>query len=287
MSLPLDRQSIKAALTQAGIGSGDMVLVHSALLSLGLPQEPLTDLNEYYVKVLQEVVGPSGTLIFPAFSYSFCKGQGFDPHSTPSTVSGLANYCLKHKLGYRTADPLFSYIVWGPAAINLPPMSNVCFDSHDSMYEFLVIHHAKYLMLGSGFFFTIWHAEEDRLHTPNRFYKGFSGSFRDHESVEQRTAYFYCRYNTEHTMRDHAKLDAFIEEQIKKGICQRVPVGKSSILGCEVAAMCAAYREVLQRNPWELLQGPALTRAQMEAQIPDNYHTQVERRLYPAIKLAV
>ncbi len=285
MSLQLDQESIKAALTQAGIRSGDVVLVHSALFSLGLPQEPLTDLNEYYLKLLQEVVGPDGTLIFPAFSYSFCKGEDFDPRHTLSTVSGLANYCIEHKLGYRTPDPLFSYVVLGKEAAHLPPFSNVCFDHQDSMYEFLLNHHAKYLMLGKGLFFTIWHAEEELLNTPNRFYKGFSGNYEINGSSEPRTAYFYCRYNTERTLRDHSKLDAFIDEQVAQGHCQRIALGRSSILSCDVAAMCASYREILQRDPWELLKGPAATRAELEAQIPDNYHTKVERRLYPAIKL--
>lgn len=280
----MERNSIKAALQQAGIKSGDIVLVHAALFSLGLPQEPISDLNEYYVNLLQEVVGPNGTLIFPAFSYSFCKRQPFDPKSTLSTVSGLANYCIKHRLGYRSADPLFSYIALGKDE-QLPPMSNICFDDQDGIYSYLIARQAKYLMLGKGLFFTLKYTVEECLDTPNRFLKAFSGTWVNEGQEEQRTAYYYCRYNTDRTKLDQAKFDAFIDEQIKVGLCQRVPLGQCYLSSCDIAAMCETYRQVLLTDPWAHLIGPAQTRAQMEAQIPDTYHVTVERHLYPAVKL--
>ncbi len=281
----LTQEGIKAALRAGGLGAGDTVLVHSALLRFGLPEESLLDLNAYYLQLLQEVVGSEGTLVFPAFSYSFCRKESFDPKSTPSSVSGLANYCIAHHLGVRSADPIFSYVVLGAGAADLPPLSNICFDVQDSMYSWLLSRNAKYVMLGPGFFFTIWHSEEVLLHTPNRFIKAFPGTVVLDGSRVERTAYFHCRYNCSNTLRDHAKLDQFVAQQVQAGQMCQVPLGASHLTTCEIEPVCLLYRHSLERDPWELLQGPALTREQMETQIPDTYQVQVKRQLYPAIAL--
>ncbi len=101
---------IKAALSAAGVKPGAACLVHAALFALGWPQDS-ANVAQTWLEQLREVLGPGGTLILPAFTYSYCRHQVFDPLTSKSKVSLLANYALKHHLGYRTLDPNFSYII--------------------------------------------------------------------------------------------------------------------------------------------------------------------------------
>ena len=79
------------ALRASGIKSGDTVFVHSSLTSFGKLAQ-LKDRNVFlqaHVDALREAVGPTGTILLPTFTYSFCRNEPFDPKSSTSTVGTL------------------------------------------------------------------------------------------------------------------------------------------------------------------------------------------------------
>ncbi len=101
------------ALTELKICPGDIVCVHSQIFSLGCPFISKENLLELLTEILQQMVGKNGTLIMPAFSYSFCKKELFDVQNTPSDVGVLTEFFRKQKNVKRTAHPIFSFSVWG------------------------------------------------------------------------------------------------------------------------------------------------------------------------------
>ncbi len=101
------------ALTELKICPGDIVCVHSQIFSLGCPFISKENLLELLTEILQQMVVKNGTLIMPAFSYSFCKKELFDVQNTPSDVGVLTEFFRKQKNVKRTAHPIFSFSVWG------------------------------------------------------------------------------------------------------------------------------------------------------------------------------
>ena len=188
--MKLDRNYIKEQLVKIGLRKGDTVLVHSQLLKVGLPEEDVFDLGKYYLDIILDIIGEKGELVLPAFTYSYCNKKEFSPLEDMSSVSELANSCIRNHIGYRTQDPLFSYVLVNPRSEE-QSFSNVCFDFDNGMAGYLSFRKAKYLMIGDQIFFTLWHACEQQLRTHNRFMKKFSGTTKINGSKIHSEYYFY------------------------------------------------------------------------------------------------
>ncbi len=84
---------IKAGLRAAGVSPGAVCIVHSSLMHLGWPEDG-TNPAQVWLKQMQEYLGPDGVLILPAFTYSYCRHQVYDPRTDLCSVSLLANYAI-------------------------------------------------------------------------------------------------------------------------------------------------------------------------------------------------
>ena len=75
---------IKIKLNEIGVRAGDTVYVASDITGLLYLAKTECDVkikqrDEFlnkFVNTLQEMVGPEGTLLFPVFSWDFCRGNG-------------------------------------------------------------------------------------------------------------------------------------------------------------------------------------------------------------------
>ncbi|MFC1719232.1 AAC(3) family N-acetyltransferase [Candidatus Poribacteria bacterium] len=97
-------ERIASDLGALGIQSGDMVLVHSSLKSLGYVKGG----PETVIQGLLQAVGDDGTLLMPALSY------GQEPHhihstrETPSNVGTIPEYFRKRAGTFRSIHPTHS-----------------------------------------------------------------------------------------------------------------------------------------------------------------------------------
>ncbi len=90
-----------------GIAEGDTILVHSSLRSLGpLPGKKA----ETVVQALLQVLGPEGTLLFPALSYDSVTEENpvFDVRNSPCCVGGLPEYFRTRPGTIRSIHPTHS-----------------------------------------------------------------------------------------------------------------------------------------------------------------------------------
>lgn len=103
-----------AQLKVLGIDSGDTVLIHSSLKSLGEPVSP-----DKVIEALIRAVGSDGTVVFPALSYLYCNKNNrfFDYYSTPSNVGAIPEYFrTKVKGVIRSLNPTHSCCALGKNA---------------------------------------------------------------------------------------------------------------------------------------------------------------------------
>ena len=79
------QEDLIEALQATGIAEGDSIFIHSNLGFLGMMKDCGTKekLCEGFLEALKTVVGDEGTIILPAFSYSFCHGEIYDPQPKP------------------------------------------------------------------------------------------------------------------------------------------------------------------------------------------------------------
>ncbi len=109
------RDTLAADLRALGVRPGGVLLVHSALRSLGLPPD-LPQRAEIAVSGLLTALGPGGTLLMPALSYASVSARQpvFDVANTPSCVGGLTEYFRTRPGTLRSVHPTHSVCGAGP-----------------------------------------------------------------------------------------------------------------------------------------------------------------------------
>lgn len=197
---------LKDTLATLGIGKGDILYIASdatlllmeARKKYGVKTGKERDafLNSF-VDALQECVGTEGTLLFPVFTWEFCRGNGFDVRSTPGEVGALNNWVLSKRMDFRrTRHPLYSFMVWGSEAETFLAMDNV--DAWDEKSPFAYLHHnnGKMLLLNVSLqrAFTFMHYVGRSIRVPYRYLKNFRGLYTDvNGETTERSYVMYVR----------------------------------------------------------------------------------------------
>jgi aminoglycoside 3-N-acetyltransferase len=116
---PLTEKDFRGILVEElGLRSADLVYVHSGMDGLNL------DFPFYRILFLiQEVIGPGGTVIFPTYpnhrisSFEWLKqGNVFDVRRTPSYTGILSEFARRQRHAVRSLHPTKSVCAIGPAA---------------------------------------------------------------------------------------------------------------------------------------------------------------------------
>lgn len=199
-------RNFRETLLENGIGAGDVLYVASdmagilidARRDLGIASEEDRSLFcDGIVTALQKTVGPEGQLLFPVFSWAFCKGKPFDCRRTKGEVGVLGNYILFQRPDFvRTAHPIYSFMTWGRDTETLCRMQNQESWGRQSPFAYLHRAGAKQLNLNVSIqrSLTFQHYVEQALEAPYRYQKYFMGQYADRDgNMEVRTYSMYVR----------------------------------------------------------------------------------------------
>lgn len=100
----------------AGIGSGDSLIIHSSLRSLGRVEGGAEGL----IESLLSLVGQTGNLMFPTFNYTRPLPEPYyDPETTVCRTGALNEVARKRNGAVRSLHPTHSVAVIGPDAGSL------------------------------------------------------------------------------------------------------------------------------------------------------------------------
>lgn len=279
----------RAALQAAGITRGAVCIVHVSLLQLGRLVDKTGSLPQDWLHLLQEQVGPEGTLILPAFTYSYCRHEVFDPLTTMSSVNLLANYAISQHLGYRTLDPNFSYLILpgnesSAQQVAAYRFSNVSFDFEPSIvalaYQLSAEPRLVSVRTEHEFDrFTCYHLVDQELGRPCRFMKRFVGQTKLAGQLKTTASYFYCRLNVPNSSFDFVPLAAPLTARLGAGGIYSVPL----------RTKLEHYRAGIAADPWWAVQGPALSADQCQALLAQEHDVcapqDIVRTYQPPIKL--
>ena len=189
-----------------GVKKGDILYISSDVTVLTLDAvrkcglKGKKDIDSFYGQLtdaMQNMVSENGTLMFPVFTWSFCKGTPYDAKTTQGEVGALGNWILNNRPDFkRTKHPLYSFMVWGKDADVLVNMENRTAWGKDSPFAYLHEHGGKNLIINvslSGSF-TFLHYVEESIHVPHRYYKDFHGRYLDAQgNAKDRTYTMFVR----------------------------------------------------------------------------------------------
>jgi len=156
------------------IRPGDkLIVIHSSLLDLR-PENP--DIKWSFLSALRQLLQEGMTLAVPTFSWRFCGGHGYDHVQTPSEAGQLGDWFLSLNDVSRTAHPIYSFAVAGPAAEKIIACPHSSAFGADSPFGYFDRHKARIVMMGCGWeYMTQFHFYEEEARVPYRYFKTFAG----------------------------------------------------------------------------------------------------------------
>ncbi len=151
-------------------------MVHGdAAIALMSGKDVNKELNKLFDNIIS-FLGKRGTLVVPAFSYSFTQGKNFNVEKSPSEIGIFSEYFRKRKDVKRSNHPIFSVCSVGKnSKIFENSNTKTCFGKNTA---FDVLHRlsGKIVCLGCSFNrITFAHFVEEKLKVNYRFNKKFSG----------------------------------------------------------------------------------------------------------------
>lgn len=204
-----------------------------------------------------QLVGDSGNIIIPTFSYSWggdSPQKRFDVRNTPGKVGAFPEYFRKRDDVNRSNDPMFSFGVWGRNKEEFSRNEKRSTFGSGSLYEKLHKLNAKLIAFGlKRYDPTFIHYVEEYFHKNNheldyRFVKRFEGVFIDYDGIAH-DDYQYCfsRYldSAVEWRFDETRL---VNDLIEKGKLQIVEVGNGKIWMSDCNAVFEAGMDGLGNN---------------------------------------
>lgn len=265
------KEDILKAFKKIGIKTGDTVYVSSSLGLIGCPSTNIKsadDLCELFYQAIWEVIGKNGTLIVPAFSYTFGKGTisdpaVFDPQTTPADIGAFPNFVLKQDGVKRSLDPMLSVACKGKRCAefikDLPPTSY----GDNSFLARLAKSDAKLLNLGIG---PVWlpfvHHIDWLLHAPYRYDKLFTGFIKQGKKMVPAQWVYNVRMRMDNSYPSTQAVGKMAE---KAGLWKSAPLGKVKIFSIVCHPYFRFAKKAAEKNPWLLVKGPAVNPASLEA----------------------
>lgn len=192
---------LRHTLKALGINKGDILYVASDITLLlnnfrkkyGVVTFKERDqfLNDF-IDILKDVLGSEGTLLFPVYTWDFCRKKVFNIKTTKSEVGALNNWVLLKRTDFcRTAHPIYSFMVCGKDAPELLKMNNLDSWGEDSPFGYFYRKHAKMLLVDVHLkqCFTFMHYVEEKLQVPYRYMKNFRSLYVDKNGEKTERSY--------------------------------------------------------------------------------------------------
>jgi aminopeptidase-like protein/aminoglycoside N3'-acetyltransferase len=183
---PFNVDDLVQGLATSGLSTDDIVFVQLSLAAFDrIDSNAVDEVCRRIFSALIEIVGSGGTLLVPAFTFSFERSEDFDKEFSAATAGPgsssieLAEIALRHPGSIRSDDPLYSVIGIGPGAADL--VSNLPSSSigKNSLFDRLVRSPAKVCLIGDDLEqASFLDFVEDSVAAPWRYKKLLTGTVR-------------------------------------------------------------------------------------------------------------
>ena len=247
-----NRQSLAAGLRAVGISAGDVVFSHSNVGYFGVPEEGRGRDIVFSVVLgaFRDVLGPQGTLVVPTFTYSFARGEIYDPRTTASGMGLFPEMLRVHPDAFRSEDPMFSVAAIGARARELT--ADAPEDSFGPGGFFDKFFHCGGIICNLNFDAgsTFVHYVERVLRIPYRYPKPFTGLIQRNGKREKRRALHWVRdLSSPETIAQFEPFDRLARET---GAAHIATVGRGEIVALSASVTDRIIRETLPARPWLL-----------------------------------
>jgi aminopeptidase-like protein/aminoglycoside N3'-acetyltransferase len=243
--------------------SGDIVFFQVSHFTLGPmgcgPSE--REACELLYSAMREVIGQDGTMLLPAFSFSFDKSEDFDVRNTPG-MQGAWSYSLDFIEYFRrlpkvvrSIDPILSVAGFGPHAEKLfTRLPNTSFGK-DCLYERLLKSGGKICGIGAGLAESPFlHYVEEMQGVPFRYKKLFTGYIGENGKRSKQGWISSVPIQAENGLPNGTRVEKMAR---RENLSRVVDVGMGEIVCIDCRSFYELISREIARDPWITARGPA------------------------------
>jgi aminopeptidase-like protein/aminoglycoside N3'-acetyltransferase len=238
-----------------GLSSGDTVFFQVSHRNLGPTNcgSSGKEVCELLYSAMQEVIGAEGTMLLPAFSFSFFRNEEFDVEATPNIQGEWSSSLefLEHfrKLPgvVRSTDPIYSVAGLGPQTARLlTQLPNTSF-GEGCLYERLAKSGAKICGIGVGLADTPFlHYVEESLEVPYRYKKMFTGFVERNGKLIKQGWVSSIPIQTSDSLPDGSRLEKIIRSD---NLCRVADIGMGEIVSIDCRRFCELIIQEVTQDP--------------------------------------
>lgn len=251
-------RKIVQALQEADVRPGDVVNVYSRLFTLGLLDDvsDVAEIPALYLRAIQEVIGPSGTLVVPTYTTSFGRfAKPFILEESPSEMGKLSETIRTAPGSRRSLHPIHSVAALGARAEELTknhPRWNV---GHDTIWDRMLKKGAKVVTLGlpPRQCMTLVHHIEYLACVPYVYHKILRGEVVAAGRRIEHDFFMSVRYLEYGIAWNLTRLEDRLQES---GHLRKVPLGEAALWSVPMQEVWAACMEGLRKDTYYLLEKP-------------------------------
>jgi len=245
-------EELTQAIRAVGVKEGDVLFCHSNVGYLGLPKgaKSKDDALAMIYSCIHSVIGDSGTLVVPTFTYSFGRSEVFDVDASVSNCGVFSEYVRMHPCSLRSCDPSVSVAAIGNKALELTEKPSQDAYSEDSVFGRLIEQDVRIFNINFDAGSTLLHYFEKKYGVPYRFDKTFYGQKKERGQLIQAASTLWVR-DLEIEGSD-ANFESFNKYVSEEGLYQRCTVGRGSVGSISIKDAEQAFRRLLDRDAWFL-----------------------------------
>lgn len=249
---------ILTALQAVNIRQGDHIFIHSDMAALGLIEGAKTrqDYFQAFRRTTETAVGQTGTVVYPTFSNSFCKGEDFDPKTTKGGCGLLSELARKEASYIRSADPNFSITAKGAMAEYFTEKSPAYTFGEDAFFSRFLAKKGVFINFNfhPGFtWLTFIHHIERELDVAYRWDKPFHGNLMIEGKKQEATYYHYVRdLDKEAHLPDLTQFNALAKQE---GWLKSAPLGTGYVVALTAENITDLIKKYIDRYPGFLIKG--------------------------------
>jgi aminopeptidase-like protein/aminoglycoside N3'-acetyltransferase len=264
------RTDLVNGLKLVGLRPGDIVFFQVSHLALGPMELGCSGRQacESLYSAMREAIGPEGTMLLPAFSFSFCRNENFDAQVTPS-IHGTWSSSLEFLEYFRTlpevvrsVDPIVSVAGLGPAAEKLLTGLPSTSYGKGCMHERLLKAGGKICGIGVGLADAAFlHYVEEAVGVPFRYKKLFSGHIRQNGRSSKQGWISSVPIQAANGLPDGTLLGKMARSE---GLCRVADVGQGEVVAIDCNTLFELTSREISRDRWITARVPAADPLELE-----------------------
>ncbi len=241
----LTRAQAVDQIRSTGVRHGDVVMVHSALRSLG----PVAGGADTIIDAFLDAVGPEGTVLFPTFNFNaWTEHHYWDVDETPSEMGAMSEVARARRGARRTPHPIYSFAALGARADEFAACEDI--EAYGDNSVFALFHRLDGLIVSLGLFFnttfSLHHYVERVVGCDYRRTKVFGGIYLGADRTPTVKAYtMFVRLGA------HVKtwIVPGMDELHARGVIEEATLGNAAVHYCRASRFFDEMSVIIRERP--------------------------------------